>query len=146
MRKTPLLRFVLVVFLVTLATACESTNNCDECEHGKRSATTAVASPTQAAMTVTKIQPWETANEAFNGCAGGCGMRVAGPQEGVIVQPGAMVGQYTYCPVSGVAFEIKAASAHRTIGDKTLYFCCESCAAYFMTNQASILAARGIAG
>ncbi len=141
MRKTPLLRYLLVVLIAALAPGCERKKDCADCEHGKHLATPPT---TAASQTVKTLQPWETFNEGFNGCAGGCGMRVAGPQDGVVAQPGALVGQRTYCPVSGVAFVIKATSAHRTVGDKTLYFCCETCAAYFTANQAQILAARGI--
>ena len=134
MKKTPLLRYVLVLLIATLACACER----KEVKQGSK------ATATVGASTIKKLQPWETVHEGFNGCAGGCGMRVAGPTEGVIAQPGAMIGQRVYCPVSGVAFEVKPTTAQRVVGDMTLYFCCESCAGYFMTNQTSILAARGI--
>src|SRR5687767_9308264 len=107
MKTTPILRCLLVVLL---ASSCDRTADCTDCDEAKRTAATAK-----------KIAPWETFNEGFNGCAGGCGMRVAGPTDGVIAQPGAMIGQSTYCPVSGVAFEIKATSAHRIVADKTFY-------------------------
>lgn len=142
MKTTPLLRYAAVFLLASLVPACDRDSECANCVEAKQAAGKA---PTVAASTVTKLEPWETFNEGFNGCAGGCGMRMEGPTEGVIAQPGGTVGQYTYCPVSGVAFEIKATTVHRTIGNATLYFCCESCAAYFTANQASILAARGIA-
>jgi hypothetical protein len=141
MRKTPLLCFV-IGGLLALAPGCDRADQCSDCAPGKAHAAKA---STAAASTIKKLEPWDTYDELFAGCAGGCGMRMTGPTEGVVAQPGVVVGQHTYCPVSGVAFEIKATSAHRKVGETTLYFCCESCAAYFTANQASILAARGFA-
>jgi YHS domain-containing protein len=140
--RTPLLRYVVVGLLISVAPACDRHDACTDCEPGK---STAAAPSVAAASTMKKLAPWETFSDDFVGCAGGCGTRMTGPTEGVVAQPSVIVGQHTYCPVSGVAFEVKATSAHRTIGGTTLYFCCESCAAYFTANQGSILAARGIA-
>lgn len=58
-------------------------------------------------------------------------------------QPGAQLGQSTYCPVSGVVFEVKASSAHRELDGRPLYFCCEACAAYFSEHRERVLALRG---
>jgi YHS domain-containing protein len=91
-----------------------------------------------------RLEPWLPANATFNGCARGCGVRATGPVEGVKAQPGAMLGQLTYCPVSGVVFEVQLTSARRDLGGRTLYFCCESCAQYFSQNQAEIMAMRGL--
>jgi hypothetical protein len=63
----------------------------------------------------------------------------------VKVQPGAKIGDRTYCPVSGVVFEVKEASAHRDVGAQRLYFCCEKCAMYFSEHQDHVLAARELA-
>ena len=67
---------------------------------------------------------------------------MAGRSAGVETQPGAQIGQRTYCPVSGVAFEVKQASARRIVGSTTFFFCCESCATYFSAHQDAVLAAR----
>lgn len=96
-----------------------------------------------AALAPTKLEPWEPANEAFRGCEGGCGMRVAKETPGIVPQPGAQPGQHVHCPVSGVVFEVKESSVRRELGGRTIYLCCESCAQYFDANRASILARRG---
>ena len=61
-----------------------------------------------------------------------------------MVQPGAKLDERTYCPVSGVVFQVKGSSSHRDIDGKPLYFCCEACAAYFSANREHVLAARSI--
>ncbi len=137
-----LVRSSVAALLAAMAPACDGKTRCTDCEPAK---VIAAVKSMGATPTTTKLQPWETFNEGFNGCAGGCGMRMAGPSQDVATQPGAMIGQTTYCPVSAVAFEIKPTSVTRRVGDKTLYFCCESCAAYFTANQAAVLTARGIA-
>ena len=57
-------------------------------------------------------------------------------------QPGAQPGQRTYCPTSGVVFEVKTTSSHRALAGRQLYFCCEKCAQYFTEHQAEMIAAR----
>lgn len=143
MTTTPVLRYAVAAVLASLAPACEHKTDCADCGPPKRAPTAATAG---AAAHSAKLAPWQTVHDGFDACAGGCGTRATGPIVGVIAQPGAAVGQGTYCPVSGVAFEIKATSVHRRVGQQILYFCCEACAAYFTANQAAILAARGIAG
>ena len=59
-----------------------------------------------------------------------------------MVQPGASPGQRAYCPVSGVAFDVKDKSAHRDLDGRKLYFCCEACAVYFTENRERVVAAR----
>lgn len=137
MRTTSLRRAVLVA-IVVVAAACEGKSDVVAADPAP------VVSQTQAPASTMKLQPWETFSDRFVGCAGGCGQRMTGPTEGVVVQPGAMIGQRAYCPVSGVAFEIKPVTSRRSVGDRTFYFCCESCAEYFMQNQGAILAARGL--
>ena len=51
-------------------------------------------------------------------------------------------GEKAYCPVSGVVFEVKKDGARRSVGDRTFFFCCESCANFFSENQARVLSAR----
>ena len=60
-----------------------------------------------------------------------------------MVQPGAKVEEQTYCPVSGVVFQVKEGSAHRAVGGKQVYFCCEKCAMYFDDHAAQVAAVRG---
>ena len=134
------------VLALALLSACEREETCPNCPHAATPAPAPAktAATTPPASTVA-VAPWETADAAFNGCAGGCGLRVAGPTEGVLVQPGAVIGQRVYCLISGVVFEVKPTSVQRVVGGKTLYFCCEACAQYFTANQARILALRGIA-
>ena len=55
------------------------------------------------------------------------------------------VGEHTFCPVSGVAFEVKTASATRELSaTQPLYFCCESCARYFDENRERVIEVRKI--
>jgi YHS domain-containing protein len=60
---------------------------------------------------------------------------VIGGSADVVQQPNAKAGQKTYCPVSGVAFQISASSIKRTIDGKTIFFCCEGCAGFFDVNR-----------
>src|SRR5687767_7180809 len=83
------------------------------CEQ-QRAASEPPAAPEPAApaasVAARQLEPWDSVDEMFSGCAGGCGLRATGPTEGVAAQPGAAIGQSTYCPVSGVVFEVKAES------------------------------------
>jgi hypothetical protein len=63
---------------------------------------------------------------------------------GVIVQPGASTGHETYCPISGVVFQVKEASATRTAAEKPLFFCCEACAKNYEENLEKVSLARGL--
>ena len=63
-----------------------------------------------------------------------------------MTQPGATVGQRTFCVVSGAAFVVKDSSVERTVDGTTLYLCCEACAKYFDAHRDQVLAARGIGG
>ncbi|HKY36588.1 MAG TPA: heavy-metal-associated domain-containing protein [Polyangiaceae bacterium] len=92
------------------------------------------------------LEAWQPIDEVFRDCEGGCGARVASQAEGVLTQPGARLGKPSYCPVSGVVFDVTATSPRRGVGDSALYFCCESCAQYFDANSSRILALRGLSG
>jgi len=61
----------------------------------------------------------------------------------IIEQPTASQGQRTYCPVSGVVFQVKESSPHHNVGGHAYYFCCPACAAYFEQNRDRVLAMRG---
>lgn len=87
---------------------------------------------------------WEPIDPAFAGCQGACGAHADGPEPGVIAQPGASVGQRTYCPVSGAVFEIDATHPHADVGGQSLWFCCAGCYEYFDHHRESVLGARGI--
>ncbi len=90
-----------------------------------------------------ELSPWEPVDAAFKGCSEGvCGMRGRNPQ--AVVQPGAKIGDLTYCPVSGAVFRIKESSQRVDVHGKTLYLCCEGCARYIAQNQERVLALRGL--
>src|SRR5262245_22264124 len=105
MSKAPVLRLAAALVLASLVPACER-HDCATCDHAPHVTTaapaTAPAASTGPQAAVAKLAPWQTFDAAFNGCAGGCGMRMAGPTDDVVAQPGAMLGQKTYCLVSGV--------------------------------------------
>src|SRR5687768_15305358 len=70
-----------------------------------------------------RLEPWIPVDASFNGCSEGlCGTR--GRDSRAIVQPGAKVGQYVYCPVSGAVFQVKESHQHADVNGKPLYFCC----------------------
>jgi hypothetical protein len=105
------------------------------------------ASPSHAGTNSSRssmLAPWQPVDEAFRGCEGGCGLRVASSAEGVGLQPGVQVGERTYCPVSGVILPVEEASAHRVDGGARLWFCCETCALYFDANRDRVVAFRGL--
>lgn len=68
---------------------------------------------------------------------------MAGRSAGVVTQPGVKEGERTYCPISGVVFEVSNASPRREVGGKPVYFCCESCARYFSDHAEHVAAVRG---
>ena len=87
------------------------------------------------------LEPWVPVDASFSGCSEGlCGTR--GRDSRAIVQPGAKVGQYVYCPVSGAVFEVKESHQHAEVNGKPLYFCCEACARYFGQNRDRVVAMR----
>lgn len=70
---------------------------------------------------------------------------MTGSSPDIVIQPGARVGQRTFCPVSGAAFDVTESSIHREVAGKTIYLCCEGCAAYFDAHREQVLAVRGLA-
>jgi copper chaperone CopZ len=90
------------------------------------------------------LAPWEPVHATFAGCAGGCGMH--GENARAVIQPGAKIGQLTYCPVSGVVFEITRTTPSAQVDGRSLYFCCEGCARHFAIAKDDVLAARNILG
>lgn len=91
-----------------------------------------------------RVAVWEPIDAAFAGCQGACGAHVEGPTDGVVTQPGAAIGQRTYCPVSGAVFAIEASHPHVDVGGQRLWFCCASCAEYFEGHRERVLRGRGI--
>jgi YHS domain-containing protein len=83
-------------------------------------------------------------NAAFAGCQGACGAAVTAPDPDVVAQPGANIGQRTFCPVSGAVFRVEATHHHAEIGGQKLWFCCEGCMHYFEQHRAEVLAARRV--
>jgi len=138
--KTSCYRYALFGLAALALPACNRDQSC--CDDSK---TERISKPAAAATaSIRTLQPWETLNEAFNGCTGSCGMRADGPAEGAVAQPNASVGDRTYCPVSGVVFEVKATSLRRELNGRSLFFCCAGCAAYFDAFRERVVAARGL--
>ena len=69
---------------------------------------------------------------------------MAGRSAGAVIQPGAAVGQSTYCPVSGVVFPVAVTSPQDAVRGVPVYFCCAGCAAYFKTRAGDVLSRRGV--
>ncbi len=91
---------------------------------------------------VVLIKPWEAVSPSFHGCQGACGAH--GEEASAVAQPKARVGDLTYCPVSGAAFQVSESTPSHQVGDHTYYFCCPSCAAHFSEHRGEVLAARGL--
>lgn len=96
----------------------------------------------------TALEPWEPIDPAFAACAESCGERATGGPEGekprgVVSQPGAVRGDETYCPVSGVVFEVSETTPERSQAGEVIHLCCEACAEHYEKNRASVAAARG---
>ena len=90
-----------------------------------------------------RLKPWQPVDASFNGCSEGfCGTR--GQNSKALVQPGAKLGDYTYCLVSGAVFQVKESHFHAEVGGKTVYFCCEGCSRYFAANRDRVLTMRGV--
>jgi hypothetical protein len=90
-----------------------------------------------------RLEAWVPVDPAFSGCSEGlCGTR--GRDARAVAQPGAKVGQYVYCPVSGAVFQVKDSSVRADLDRKPLYVCCEGCARYFAQNRERVLALRGL--
>lgn len=90
------------------------------------------------------LQRWDPVDSAFAGCQSACGAHVEGDQPDIVAQPGASIGQRTYCPVSGAVFEVEADHPHADVDGQTLWFCCAGCAAYFEAHRDEVLELRGI--
>jgi YHS domain-containing protein len=97
-----------------------------------------------ASKAITKpLTPWAPVDASFNGCSEGfCGTR--GKNARAVIQPGAKIGDYTYCIVSGAVFQVKESHSHTNVNGKTVYFCCEGCARYFEANRQRVLEQRGL--
>jgi hypothetical protein len=61
----------------------------------------------------------------------GCSMKHKDKAAWVKPQPGAKVGDFVRCPVSGSIFDVKPDSPSVTIDGKTIYTCCAPCAKRF---------------
>jgi YHS domain-containing protein len=89
------------------------------------------------------LEAWDPVSEGFAGCQESCGAHVEGASADIVSQPGASIGQRTYCPVSGAVFEVTASHPHVEVDGQTLWFCCDGCAAYFEAHREEVLSARG---
>ena len=67
---------------------------------------------------------------------------MAGRSAGAVFQPGAKLGEETYCPVSGVVFAVSEATPVRTYEGGEYHFCCPACAAHFDQHASKIVATR----
>ena len=97
----------------------------------------------EAGVKAARLKPWQPVDASFNGCSEGfCGRR--GQNARAVIQPGAKVGDYTYCVVSGAVFRVRESHFHAEVNGKTVYFCCEGCSRYFAANRTQVLASRGL--
>ncbi len=92
------------------------------------------------------LAAWDPIDEAFAGCQAACGAHVEGADPGIVTQPGASIGDRTYCPVSGAVFTVAAEHTHAEVDGHTVWFCCAGCAAYFEAHRDEVLDARGMRG
>src|SRR5262245_29038710 len=80
------------------------------------------------------LAPWVSVDPSFNGCAKSCGAGAGAKRDDARPQPGAALGDHTYCPVSGALFKVTDATPKRMVGGKLYYFCCDVCATYFSSH------------
>jgi hypothetical protein len=90
------------------------------------------------------LMPDEPISAMFLGCQRGCGSSSAQERAAARPQP-ASPGDVTFCPVSGAVFRIGEKTVRRTVGNQTLYFCCDMCAGYFDQHRDEVLSRRGLA-
>jgi hypothetical protein len=90
------------------------------------------------------LEPSDSVDPAFTACSKSCGLRSAKDRREARLQPGASAGDAVFCPVSGAVFRIGEKTPRREARGQVLYFCCESCAAWFTGHEAEVLAKRGI--
>lgn len=143
----PLLK-VTAIFALLGALGCSSARTAtvsagaaahEECAEHK-SCETPVAKPERG----TVLNPWEPVDEDYRGCEGACGTRATAASPDTTPQPGAAVGQLTYCLVSGVTIPVKEAGPRRVVNGALVYFCCEACAVYFSEHETTVSRARGL--
>ena len=90
------------------------------------------------------LAPSDPVDSAFTACSHSCGLRSAKDRAAARSQPGAVLGDVVYCPVSGAVFRVGEQSPQRQSRDRTFYFCCEACAGWFTKHEADVLAQRGL--
>jgi YHS domain-containing protein len=131
------------VTAVVFSTALPSGHTDDRNQTEAKRAAGQVTNSRPEAAPIKQLKPWEPVDASFNGCSEGfCGTR--GKDTRAVLQPGAKVGDYTYCLVSGAVFQIKESHFRSEVNGKTVYFCCEGCARYFAANRSRVLAQRGL--
>ena len=91
------------------------------------------------------LAPWQPVDDAFAGCHGACGAHAEAVPDDAVVQPGASIGQRTFCPVSGALFVIEVTHPSAEVAGGTLWFCCAGCATYFASHRDAVLRLRGLA-
>jgi YHS domain-containing protein len=111
--------------------------------HDKHAAPKAKKAATETAKSG-ELAPWEPVDPAFTSCQGTCSAHQVANDKAV-PQPGAKVGDLTYCPVSGAVFEVKETSGKTDVDGKTYYFCCDNCAKQFMATRDEVLKKRHLA-
>ena len=153
MTKRDFLLVLLAAPLGLAATGCRS--ECCAHDHPKAastaaspaaSATPSAAAPAEVQASVARLDPDESVDARFKGCALSCGAGLFVDKSSAKIQPGANVGDLAHCTVSGAVFRVTGASPRRDIGGgRSIFFCCESCAQYFSQHRDEVLAKRGIA-
>ncbi len=91
------------------------------------------------------LDPSESVDPAFDGCARSCALRSARDRAQARAQPGANKGDAVFCPVSGAVFRVGDDTPRRVARGHVLFFCCEACAAFFSQHESEVLAKRGLA-
>lgn len=78
--------------------------------------------------------------EAPAGCELSCATKLTYEERDVVAQPGAKIGDFTRCPVSGVVFVVSGEKPRRQVDGKDVFVCCESCAQRFQLEPAYFMA------
>ncbi len=112
---------VLGAALVAIATVALPTSAGSRCEVSR---SVAVPSLVAKGILTGNFEPTMSGT-----CQGACAAKVEVAASRVAAQPGAGVGAFTQCPVSGVIFQVTKSSARDAFAKHTIYTCCRSCLA-----------------
>lgn len=136
-------RTAAMILVFALAASCEADGRkagaADPAPAIEKERSTSTPAPA-AATADPQGRPTPAELEAPVGCELSCATKLAYEEKDVIAQPGAKIGDFTRCPVSGAVFVVSDRSSRRQVDGKDVFVCCESCAQRFQLDPAFFMA------